>query len=430
MTPSRNQPKLVDWRRLYKRRLWDLGDLGNERLRGIYSPNYDQRLVRRYVHAQFLEEAESYVKKYQNISYFHGLISDALEHVQLPRGRQMSILDIGSGAGNSIMPLLELFPGSLIIASDLSVELLSSLKQTLKHGQQEHACALLQLNAEELDFQPESFDIVLGAAILHHLFAPERAIEGCARILKKGGYAIFFEPFESGNMILRMAYDDILRDPRSAKLTPQISRSLDAMIRGFDKRKGRDKSAPFYRDQDDKWLFTRSYFRDVGTRFDFAQCIIYPLHGTLHQFEKQTKVNLRLMLGRSNAAMPEWAWEVIRRYDNVFSDDVKEELLIEGCVIFQKGRSSLAKSKDSFQYSPPRSEDLRFNREHFLCALSNLQRKVDELNEEIKQREEFNEHFREEIKHLESSYALRVARMVPFGAHIRKLIPSRKADQK
>jgi ubiquinone/menaquinone biosynthesis C-methylase UbiE len=376
-----------------------------------------------------LSRRKSYVKKYQNISYFHTLISEALEHVELSRGRQMRILDLGSGAGNSILPLLELFPGALIIATDLSVELLSILKQTLKDRHQEHACALLQLNAEELDFKPESFDIVLGAAILHHLFAPERTIEGCVRILKKGGCAIFFEPFESGNMMLRMAYDDILRDPRSAKLAPEVSRSLRAMIRGSDERKGRDKSATFYRDIDDKWLFTRSYFRDLGARYDFTQCIIYPLHGTLHQFEEQTKVNLGLMLGTSSVVMPEWAWEVIRRYDNAFSDDVKEELLIEGCVILQKARPSLAKSKDSFRFFPSTSEDLRFNREHFLCALSNLQRKVNELNEEIKLREELNEQFREKIKHLESSYALRLARMVPFGAHIRKLIPSRKADE-
>lgn len=58
MRSSKNQHNLDDWRRLYKRPLSDLGDLGNERLRGIYSPNYDQSLVSRYVHAQFLEQAQ------------------------------------------------------------------------------------------------------------------------------------------------------------------------------------------------------------------------------------------------------------------------------------------------------------------------------------------------------------------------------------
>ena len=47
--------------------------------------------------------------------------------------------------------------------------------------------------------------------------------------------------------------------------------------------------------------------------------------------------------------------------------------------------------------------------------LSDLQRKIDELNEEIEL--------------LQSSYALRLARMFPFGAHIRKLLESRKANE-
>jgi len=50
----------------------------------------------------------------------------------------------------------------------------------------------------------------MGGAILHHLLNPEKAIKGAYRALKKGGYAIFFEPFENGNSILELAYSEIL----------------------------------------------------------------------------------------------------------------------------------------------------------------------------------------------------------------------------
>jgi glycosyltransferase involved in cell wall biosynthesis len=51
--------------------------------------------------------------------------------------------------------------------------------------------------------------------------------------------------------------------------------------------------------------------------------------------------------------------------------------------------------------------------------LSNLQRKINELNEE-------NRRLKQEIERLESSYALRFTRNVPLGSHIRKLLPAPK----
>jgi SAM-dependent methyltransferase len=49
------------------------------------------------------------------------------------------------------------------------------------------------MNAEELTFADESFDLVCGVAILHHLDL-ERAYSAIARVLGPGGSAIFLEP--------------------------------------------------------------------------------------------------------------------------------------------------------------------------------------------------------------------------------------------
>lgn len=47
--------------------------------------------------------------------------------------------------------------------------------------------------AEELDFPDESFSVIAGIDILHHVEI-ERAIAECFRVLKKGGIAVFHEP--------------------------------------------------------------------------------------------------------------------------------------------------------------------------------------------------------------------------------------------
>jgi ubiquinone/menaquinone biosynthesis C-methylase UbiE len=323
--------------KLYKYKLFDLGEItGDSRMRGICSPVYDESVVSKYVHAEFLEGASTYYEKYQNVAHFRALLSTALQRISVRSTRGLRILDLGSGAGNTVIPLLELCPDSFVIASDLSKELLAMLKRAVSERGLVRSCALLQLNAEELDFQPSSFDLVVGASILHHLLSPDRTIEGCARVLKKGGHAIFFEPFEIGIMILRLVYNAILDDPRSRALPVDVTNFLRGMIRDWDVRKGRDKSSPLYLQVDDKWLFTRKYFQELAERYGFSRCTIYPLHPTERQFENHALNDLRLVTGRGREALPEWALRMIQQCDLCFSDEVRSDLLISGCIILEK----------------------------------------------------------------------------------------------
>lgn len=170
-----------NWRSLYRRPLFDLGD-SNPALRGIFSPLYDQETVDHYVHALFQKNAQDYAERFTDTAYFLRLLSDAFSRIERRAEKRgdFRILDIGSGAGNTIFPLFTLCPDALVIASDLSLDLLVLLKEAL--AKTERSCALLQLNVEELDFLPGSFDLVVGSAVLHHLFAPEKMFAGCARI--------------------------------------------------------------------------------------------------------------------------------------------------------------------------------------------------------------------------------------------------------
>jgi len=320
---------------LYRKPLLDLGVTGNEDLRGIYSPGYDPETVGRYVQSQFIQDADVYATRYTNTSYWRCLIERAFVVAGIDPLAGEVILDLGSGAGNTIFPLLELCPQSLVIASDLSVKMLALLKRALPETRTAERIAILELNAEDLDFHPESFDLVVGGAILHHLLSPERTLEGCSRILKPGGHAIFFEPFENGNAILARIYNIIANYPLEG-LPPDVLNFLRHFVQDLDIRKGRDKSAPIFGRLDDKWCFTRRYFEEFSTRFGFSQCTIYPLLKTEGQFEHQTEIYLRLGLNRTRDDFPDWAWEMVRQLDSGFSEDLKTDMLIEGCIILRK----------------------------------------------------------------------------------------------
>ena len=53
------------------------------------------------------------------------------------------------------------------------------------------------INAENLPFENDSYDIVFGVDILHHLNSPVVALNEVSRVLRKGGLAVFIEPYVS-----------------------------------------------------------------------------------------------------------------------------------------------------------------------------------------------------------------------------------------
>jgi ubiquinone/menaquinone biosynthesis C-methylase UbiE len=322
----------------YRHAVVDLGDRGGDRLRGIYSRCYDDATVGRYIQAQFLENAETYARDYDALSYFRGLIDSTLARVGLDptQRRGLSILDVGSGSGNSIFPLVELCPGCRLLGSDLSVDMLVLLKLALASRGWEDRCHLLQLNAEELDFRPGAFDLVVGAFILHHLLEPERTIAGCAQILKPGGCAIFFEPFEEGFVQLRDCYNDVLADPRSGSLPEPVREFFRAVALDLTVRLGTDKSAPLHQQLDDKWLFPRSYVLELARRHRFSDCTVYSLVDHDNKLEARTEDMLVRTTHVPRDATPGWVWDIVRRHDDAVPADRKADLLLEGCLILKR----------------------------------------------------------------------------------------------
>ena len=55
------------------------------------------------------------------------------------------------------------------------------------------------------DFQPNSFDLLLGQAVLHHLTQNLAGVfPGCREVLRCGGYALFTDPFSGSSIVRRL----------------------------------------------------------------------------------------------------------------------------------------------------------------------------------------------------------------------------------
>jgi 2-polyprenyl-3-methyl-5-hydroxy-6-metoxy-1,4-benzoquinol methylase len=103
--------------------------------------------------------------------------------------RGLTVLDYGCGSGQLGMYLA--MQGANVSGFDLSpagVELANWASG--KYGLN---CSFRALDAEEIDYPDESFDLIVGFGVLHHVIKYPKAPSQLARVLKPGARAIFHE---------------------------------------------------------------------------------------------------------------------------------------------------------------------------------------------------------------------------------------------
>lgn len=320
--------------KLYKKPLSDLGQ-ENPQFEGIFSPGYAKEEVSRFMtdHYETMKGAQAQANDFDLTNFYYGLISTALKKAGYKRHRQkLRILDVGCGFGSATFPLLKLFPRSQIIASELSLPMLYVLKQKLADSKDKNRVLLLQLDAERLDFKEDSFDLVVGAAILHHLFSPDKAVKATAKILKPGGLAIYFEPFYEGTAMMALIYERIIHDSRFKWLDFSLKVYFRHAVALWRKMKNQDKSSPFFQKLDDKWLFEQFYIRRLAQQYHFRELQIYR-----HDSSPTPFMNLfRNHLEKKLAKIPGWIFETIATYEDWLTNDQKDQLITEGEIILKK----------------------------------------------------------------------------------------------
>jgi ubiquinone/menaquinone biosynthesis C-methylase UbiE len=87
-----------------------------------------------------------------------------------------------------------------VVAIDISPEMILLARRRAEDAGLAHRIETRAASGEELDFPENSFDIVYGHSILHHLTL-DITLPRMTRILKPGGLAAFLEPLDHNPLI-------------------------------------------------------------------------------------------------------------------------------------------------------------------------------------------------------------------------------------
>lgn len=116
-----------------------------------------------------------------------------------PQGKRL--LDIGCGAGNYTLALLQQLPGLDVTLLDLSQPMLDRAEQRVREAGAS-SVKTVQGDIRELPVEPNSCDIILAAAVLHHLRTPaewQQVFANLYEMLTPGGAIWIFDLVESSN---------------------------------------------------------------------------------------------------------------------------------------------------------------------------------------------------------------------------------------
>jgi SAM-dependent methyltransferase len=106
------------------------------------------------------------------------------------------LLEYGCGTGSDSLFWVE--SGATVTGIDISPEAITKARE---HAIREGATVDYHvMDAEELQFEESSFDVVVGTGILHHLDS-QASYSELSRILGKHGHAVFIEPLGHNALI-------------------------------------------------------------------------------------------------------------------------------------------------------------------------------------------------------------------------------------
>lgn len=105
-----------------------------------------------------------------------------------------SILDVGTGDGQFIKTLSNLFPEARFTGVDPSEEAISDSRQNF----QPEKYSFQTMNSENLDFDNNTFDITTLSNALHHLEYPEKSLQEMVRVTRPGGWIVISEIVADG----------------------------------------------------------------------------------------------------------------------------------------------------------------------------------------------------------------------------------------
>jgi len=181
---------------------------------------------------EFHNKLQSRTKgRFENIFYkaIYNSNEDFFNFLEL-NSSNSDILDYGCGVGSSLEKVIKFKPKKIIgiDISEVSIEKAKTncgLKSNIE---------LYVDNCEKTKFENNSFDIVYGTGILHHLNF-EICLDEIQRILKPGGRLLFIEPLGTNPFI--NLYRRLTPKSRSIDEHPLVENDLNLIKNRFQKVK-------------------------------------------------------------------------------------------------------------------------------------------------------------------------------------------------
>jgi SAM-dependent methyltransferase len=169
--------------------------------------------------------------------YSFGALDDADTYLwrQLGDLKGKHILEIGCGDGKATLKFAQ--AGAIITAIDISGGMVELTKKIVAANGYTDRVQGIHMKGEEIDFQSESFDVVYGHSVLHHMDL-DKFTPACAKILRKNGIACFLEPLDYNPIINFFRKHTPHR--RTPTEQPLKMNQLSAMAGHFDKWEHRE----------------------------------------------------------------------------------------------------------------------------------------------------------------------------------------------
>jgi len=199
--------------------------------------------------------------------------------------QKATLLDFGCGPGDNSLRFSRI--GYYVIGFDISEANIENCKKLFAKNNQSEKATFLVSVAESLPFEDESFNVVSGIDILHHVDIPV-AIKEVRRVLKSGGIAIFREPIE-------VPFLDFIRNTRLVKFFVPNEASLENHITEDERKlnindfKALEKEFPnisiersLILSRFDKFLRSKNNKKaSILEKIDYLLCKIIPFYSQL-----------------------------------------------------------------------------------------------------------------------------------------------------
>ncbi|HWV85852.1 MAG TPA: class I SAM-dependent methyltransferase [Capillimicrobium sp.] len=143
----------------------------------------------------FSEQTRAEVRRFYSVT---GALRAWYEAELTRRAPGAEALEYGCGPGSAAYLLAD--RGAVVTGIDLSPVAIDLARREGERRWLENRLDFQVMDAEHLDFADDSFDVVCGSGIIHHLDL-ERAYSEIARVLHPRGAAVFIEPMGHNPLI-------------------------------------------------------------------------------------------------------------------------------------------------------------------------------------------------------------------------------------